>query len=78
MPPAGAIVPGTVLHGRYVVGRCVGTGSYGVVHAAEDLRFEREVALKILHRSDAAAVYALKREFRMLRDLRHPRRRSKV
>lgn len=61
-----------VLHQRFVLGEALGRGSFGVVHAAEDLRFEREVAVKLLHHADPDAAFRLKREFRVLRDLRHP------
>ncbi len=63
---------GTVLHDRYVISRRLGRGEFGVVYAAEDRRYEREVAVKVLRRSDPQSAYALKREFRVLRGLRHP------
>ncbi len=51
----------------------IGGGASGVVYDAIDhARDETRVALKVLHRVDADAVYQLKREFRALADVAHP------
>ena len=51
----------------------IGGGASGVVYDAVDhARDNARVALKVLHRVDAEAVYQLKREFRALADVAHP------
>src|SRR5262245_34818714 len=50
--------------------RTIGKGSFGTVHLAWDPRLEREVALKILHRSSRSA--SVIREGRLLASIRHP------
>ena len=50
--------------------RTIGKGSFGTVHLAWDPRLEREVALKILHRSPRSA--SVIREGRLLASIRHP------
>jgi len=44
----------------------------GVVYLAQDLRYERLVALKTLTNLTPQGIYELKREFRTLADLKHP------
>jgi serine/threonine protein kinase/tetratricopeptide (TPR) repeat protein len=60
--------------GRYVVRREIGAGGMGKVFAAYDPRLDREVALKVLHRSDDAGEWAaaLIHEARALARLAHP------
>ena len=48
----------------------IGKGSFGTVHLAWDPRLERQVALKILHRSPQSA--SVIREGRLLASIRHP------
>jgi tetratricopeptide (TPR) repeat protein/TolB-like protein len=50
--------------------RTIGKGSFGTVHLAWDPGLEREVALKILHRSPRSA--SVIREGRLLASIRHP------
>ena len=41
------IKPGTMLNnGRYILGRAIGYGGFGVTYAAMDLKLERRVAIK--------------------------------
>jgi tetratricopeptide (TPR) repeat protein len=58
--------------GRYVLGRRLGAGGMGVVHAARDPDLDREIAIKLatLHRS--TAVDQLVREARALAQVNHP------
>jgi tetratricopeptide (TPR) repeat protein/TolB-like protein len=48
----------------------IGKGSFGTVHLAWDPRLERQIALKILHRSPQSA--SVIREGRLLASIRHP------
>jgi DNA-binding NtrC family response regulator/tetratricopeptide (TPR) repeat protein len=58
-------------HPRYRIGRRLGAGGGGAVYLAQDLLEDsREVALKVSH-SEIAPEEVL-REFRLLRELRHP------
>ncbi|MEZ4403233.1 MAG: protein kinase [Kofleriaceae bacterium] len=57
--------------GRYLLGDLLGAGSFGDVFEAYDERGGR-VALKQLKRASPLALARFKREFRALRDLRHP------
>jgi hypothetical protein len=56
---------------RFEVGRCLGTGTFGVVYEARERAGGTPVALKKLSLSDAGAVYAFKQEFRALVDVVH-------
>lgn len=44
-------IVGTIVDGRYLVERVVGTGGFAIVYRARHLRFDSPVALKVLHRS---------------------------
>ncbi|MEM9072964.1 MAG: protein kinase, partial [Myxococcota bacterium] len=63
---------GNVLAERFVVGRPLGRGGMGTVHAAFDRTLGAEVALKTLFTRDAERLIRLKAEFRRMQDLRHP------
>ncbi len=56
---------------RFEVGRCLGTGTFGVVYEARERAGGTKVALKKLSLADAGAVYAFKQEFRALADVVH-------
>jgi serine/threonine protein kinase len=60
------------LPGDYRVVRQLGQGGMGVVYLAHDQRRQDVVALKVMRRWDAAALYRFKQEFRALADLSHP------
>ena len=40
------IAPGTILHNRYVVGKVVGSGGFGVTYIGWDVKLERKIAIK--------------------------------
>lgn len=44
--PPFALPPGTILHGRYLTGRVLGHGGFGITYLAMDLAEERRVAIK--------------------------------
>lgn len=64
--------PSPVHIGRFELTASLGRGAMGSVYGARDTRDGSEVALKVLHRVDARAIYLLKREFRALSDVVHP------
>lgn len=38
--------PGTVLQGRYLIGRALGTGGFGVTYLGYDTKLDRKIAVK--------------------------------
>ncbi|HZS42146.1 MAG TPA: protein kinase, partial [Polyangia bacterium] len=58
--------------GRYRLLRSLGRGAFGSVFHAVDSKYDGAVAIKLLHRRNADALYRFKREFRDLVDLIHP------
>jgi len=58
--------------GRFHLRRRLGEGSFGIVYEALDTHQNTVVALKTLRQFDAAALYRLKKEFRILADVDHP------
>ena len=48
------IQPGSLLHGRYIIGRSIGYGGFGVTYIAWDEKLERRVAIKEYMPSDYA------------------------
>ncbi|MCX8072485.1 MAG: AAA family ATPase [Candidatus Binatia bacterium] len=58
--------------GRFQIRGVVGRGAYSVVYRAYDRETRTEVALKVLEGWNPQELYRLKREFRLLRSLRHP------
>ena len=57
----GYLSPGTLLRGRYEVGRELGRGGYSVVYLARDRELDTDVALKLLVPPPAAAKVARER-----------------
>jgi eukaryotic-like serine/threonine-protein kinase len=53
------LAPGTMLSGRYRLGELIGQSDLSCVYAAEDLRSQTEVALKVLDRAVVARPVAL-------------------
>lgn len=58
--------------GRFQILSIIGRGAYSVVYRAYDRETRAEVALKTLDGWSPHEIYRLKREFRILRTLRHP------
>jgi hypothetical protein len=67
-----ALVPGTVLGGRYQIERALGVGGMGVVYLARDQRLGRNVALKLGHVLSRDALVRTEREGVALAQLAHP------
>jgi predicted Ser/Thr protein kinase len=66
--------PGTVLAGRWEIGRELGRGGYSVVYLARDRRLNADVAVKLLVPPPAAAELArerMRREVQVVRSLSH-------
>jgi predicted Ser/Thr protein kinase len=57
---------------RYLVGRVIGRGGFGVVYRATDRASGREVALKVLSAVDPGQEDRFQREVAALKALRHP------
>jgi serine/threonine protein kinase len=72
----GGLGPGTTLkEGAYKIVRHLGQGGMGTVYVAQDLRLEREVAVKLLNRDlmgHATARIRMEREAKALARLNHP------
>jgi eukaryotic-like serine/threonine-protein kinase len=66
-----AIPADRLVLGRYRLGPRLGSGGFGLVHAAFDLRLEREVAVKVLPR-DGSAPERARREALAAARLEHP------
>ncbi len=71
LDPESALQPGRVL-GHYRIRRPLGTGSFGNVFDAWDLRLERPVALKVLKRYGSESRDVLLNEARAAARLNHP------
>ncbi len=66
---------GTVLGGKYRIGRKIGSGGIGVVYAAEHTSLGHEVAVKVLRGAaarDGGEIARLRREAHIQADLEHP------
>ncbi|MCA9654655.1 MAG: serine/threonine protein kinase, partial [Myxococcales bacterium] len=75
LPPGIPDISGTVLDGRYQIGRVLGAGGMGAVFEARHLRLDRRVAVKVLkptlmHRDDYVKRFL--REARAASKIRHP------
>ncbi len=71
---AGYLSAGTVLAGRYAIGREIGRGGYSVVYAARDRKLDADVAVKLLVPPPAVARIArerMRREVQAVRGLSH-------
>ncbi|OEL16119.1 CBL-interacting protein kinase 6 [Dichanthelium oligosanthes] len=65
----------TVLQGRYELGRVLGHGNFGRVHAARDLRTGRGVAVKVVAKDKverAGMAEQIKREIAVMKMVSHP------
>ena len=58
------MTPGTLLLGRYRVLEELGSGGYGVVLGVRDEALERDVAMKLLHRTRTQSTHDVSRFFR--------------
>ncbi|HET9765303.1 MAG TPA: serine/threonine-protein kinase [Thermoanaerobaculia bacterium] len=73
--PGAAILPGTIVAGRYRVVALVGRGGMGEVYRADDLKLGQAVALKFLPRSverEGSWLAKLLDEVRIARQISHP------
>jgi eukaryotic-like serine/threonine-protein kinase len=65
--------PNALIGGRYRLGPAIGSGGMGTVRRARDLRFDRDVAIKLLRNAaDTRHQERLRREARLLGALQHP------
>jgi eukaryotic-like serine/threonine-protein kinase len=65
--------PNALIGGRYRLGPAIGSGGMGTVRRARDLRFDRDVAVKLLRTAaDPRHQERLRREARLLGALQHP------
>jgi len=74
-PVTGSIVTTGMQVGRYLLGKKLGTGGFGVVFRAHDTSLDREVALKFLHAEHTATPQMLSRflqEARSAAKIAHP------
>ena len=71
-PVSNRFVDPSRLAGRFLVGRELGSGTFGVVFEAQEEGRSARVALKKLSLEDAGALYDFKQEFRGLADVVHP------
>jgi eukaryotic-like serine/threonine-protein kinase len=73
-PPAGELF-GSVLGGKYRIGRKIGSGGIGVVYAAEHTSLGHEVAIKVLRGAaarDGSEIARLRREAHIQTHVDHP------
>jgi len=63
---------GTILAGRYRVGRSLGQGGFGAVYYGDDLHAERPCAIKVLLQLDADTAQQFAVEADLLRQIRSP------
>jgi 5'-AMP-activated protein kinase, catalytic alpha subunit len=72
---AEAVCEKGVLQGRYELGRVLGRGNFGRVHAARDLQTGRAVAVKVLSKDKvvrAGMMEQIKREIAVMKRVSHP------
>jgi serine/threonine-protein kinase len=70
-----ALAPGTLLAGKYRIKAVLGRGGFATVYAAEQLAFGRDVAVKVLHRTEVTPhvlIERFAREVRISALVRHP------
>ncbi|KAL6846156.1 hypothetical protein ACP4OV_023604 [Aristida adscensionis] len=75
MAEAAAAEGKSVLQGRYELGRVLGHGNFGRVHAARDLRTGRGVAVKVVAKDKverAGMAEQMKREIAVMKMVSHP------
>jgi CheY-like chemotaxis protein len=72
-PKVEELKEGTVLAGRYQVGRRIGLGGFGAVYRARHIDLAQDVALKVLHSGASSdSVEAFRREAQNCCRVRHP------
>ena len=62
----------SLLDGRFVIKRRLGSGGMGIVYEAIDNIHDNRVALKVLSEVSPSGIYRLKQEFRSLSGVTHP------